>query len=75
MAQCMPGHALGALGRVLGMSGCASGVPVRVLGMPGCASGMPVRALGMPGHVSGTLMCVGHAGARIGRTGVLKYAK
>lgn len=61
MAQCMPGHALGALGRVLGM--------------PGCASGMPVRALGMPGHVSGTLMCVGHAGARIGHTGVLKYAK
>lgn len=61
MAQCMPGHALGALGRVLGMSGCASGVPV--------------RALGMPGHVSGTLMCVGHAGARIGHTGVLKYAK
>lgn len=61
MAQCMPGHALGTLGRVLGM--------------PGCASGMPVRALGMPGHVSGTLMCVGHAGARIGHTGVLKYAK
>lgn len=61
MAQCMPGHALGALGRVLGM--------------PGCASGVPVRALGMPGHVSGTLMCVGHAGARIGHTGVLKYAK
>ena len=50
-------------------------MPVRVLGMPGCASGMPVRALGMPGHVSGTLMCVGHAGARIGHTGVLKYAK
>ena len=52
-----------------------SGMPVRALGMPGCASGMPVRALGMPGHVSGTLMCVGHAGTRIGHTGVLKYAK
>lgn len=57
MAQCMPGHALGTLGRVLGVPRAYRACRGRIGHAEG-VSGMPVRALGMPGHVLGIPVCL-----------------